>query len=313
MQALINGPIVGIIMRDACRRAMFHARARCFEVEAEVKGVKAGGRTDWVTAADRECQEKVVKILRECFPDFGIIGEEDDLNVPCTLPGEDVHFTVDPIDGTSAYTRHQSHGWGCMIALVRNGVVIAVCIGDANSGELYYYRPGSENTHRLVRRGEHIRDVPLAIDKTRHLDTQPILLRDLPEHHNDLAQLLIRTGPFKKENGATKVLTADGSIGLSMARMWKGEVGGCVLKGAKKTPWDDTPVIGMSLRLGFTFLEIIPSLEHLGTLAVHIPAPPMFEQPREHQLIVVHSSRVPQLVTWAEAHGVAFRKGPQAP
>ncbi len=288
---LVNGPLVGLVMREACKRAMYHALTRCFEVEAEVKGSKADGRTDWVTAADRECQKIVVDLLRECFPHFGVIGEEEGLNVPCPIPGRNIYFTIDPIDGTSAYTRHQSHGWGCMICLVDGDSVVAVCVGDANSGEMYYYRPNSQNTHRLVRRGEHIRDVPLIVDENNALSMQAILLRDLPSAHDVATRHLIGHGPFGK------MLMADGSIGLSMARLWKGEVGACVLKGEKQTPWDDTPIIGMSLRLGFVFFDVKLSSNPDAQidLVARVPTPPTAEGPREFQQLVIHHSRIPEL------------------
>lgn len=287
----INGHHVGLVMREACKRAMQHATDRCFEVEAEVKGKKADGRSDWVTAADRECETIVVGMLREQFPHYGIISEESDLTVPCSIVGEDIYFTVDPIDGTSAYTRKQSHGWGCMISLVRAGEVIAVCIGDANSGEMYYFRPGSDKTHRLLRRGDHVKEVSLPQLQHRPLFEQAVLLRDLPKDHGLQTQVVIKSPHW------AKILIADGSIGLSMARLWKGEVGACILKGRKKTPWDDTPVIGMTLRLGFIFLQIELE-ENAGTmcrLRQMMPKPPRVEGPQPYSFLVIHKDQLPSV------------------
>ncbi|NQV89467.1 MAG: hypothetical protein HQ488_04055 [Parcubacteria group bacterium] len=303
---LINGPVMGIIMREACRRAMYHARTRCFDAKAKVKGRKADGREDWITEADPECQKIVVDLLRECFPDLGIIAEEEGLNVPCAIVGEDIYFTVDPIDGTSAYKRHQSQGWGFMLALVRNGVVIAVCIGDANSGDQYYYRPYSENNHRLFRQGEFVEDVPLEIDKANPLGQQAVQLRDLPDRHNQLVQELVAGNLFLQEPKGTKVKIAEGSIGLSMAQLWKGEVGACILRPGNATPWDDTPVIGMSLRLGFVFLRLIPGEgeNEKHKLVMFTPTPPKAETPQPHQILVIHNSRMDELCRWCSSHNL---------
>lgn len=40
-----------------------------------------------------------------------------------------------------------------------------------------------------------------------------------------------------------------------MARLWKGEFAGAVMDPGHQTPWDDTPLIGISQKLGFVFLR----------------------------------------------------------
>ena len=72
---------------------------------------------DVFTSADKLAQESYVKSLRECFPDIGIIGEEESLSIPAKK-GRRAFFTIDPIDGTKAYIRRQSHGIGSMVSLV---------------------------------------------------------------------------------------------------------------------------------------------------------------------------------------------------
>ena len=48
-----------------------------------------------------------------------------------------------------------------------------------------------------------------------------------------------------------------GSIGVKMARLWKGEVGAVVIKAGKATPWDWCPVAGISAKLGFVSVSFI--------------------------------------------------------
>src|SRR5581483_2209379 len=98
---------------------------------------------DFVTNVDRGAQEIYRRKLTEWFPCWGIVGEEDGLNIPYKLYDGDMYFTVDPLDGTKAFIRQQSHGIGTMIALVKNDTVIAACVGDIMTGELYYFRPQS--------------------------------------------------------------------------------------------------------------------------------------------------------------------------
>lgn len=307
----INGHHVGLVMREACTRAMEHALDRCFEVEAEAKGLKANGDMEWVTKADRECQKLVVGTLQEHFPLYGIVGEEprdgiDEpyLHIPCQLPDDLVYFTIDPIDGTSAYTRKQSHGWGCMISLVHGTEVIAVCIGDSNSGELYYYRPGSQKTHRLIKRGQRVKNIDLhAQILNDDWSEQAISLRNLPSDHH------WPTREFLAHSGWKKILIVNGSIGLSMAQLWKGEVAACLLQEEAVTPWDSTPIIGMTHRLGFDFWEISISPQRLGVFKRYRPEVPRVKQkldsPRES--LVLHKSLGQKLLEYARRRELLFR------
>lgn len=297
------GPLIGVSMKDACTRAMAVALDMRFTAEAREKGVKADGRTDWVTDADLACQRIFVKLFTEQWVEsygFGLIGEEDGLNIPCQLNGENIYWTVDPIDGTSAYKRRQSGGFGPMCALVCDGKVLAVCVGDANSGKLYYYRPGSPKTHRLVVEGRRKKAVELKIDPTRPLADQFVQIRSLPSKHSSLAQEIILGGLFLDAE------TANDSIGLSEARRWKGEVGGTILRQRKATPWDDTPIIGMDRRLGFDTFQILPESRLVALTHRDVPfATIEVDEPREG--LIIHRSRREELAAWCTAHNVTFQ------
>ena len=64
--------------------------------------------------------------------------------------GAGTFFTVDPLDGTKAFVRRQSHGVGTMVALVEQGRVVSAYVGDINTQEIYGYRPGSRAVHRIT-------------------------------------------------------------------------------------------------------------------------------------------------------------------
>src|SRR5690606_40965131 len=111
---LLNGHIISIVMREAVRRAMQAIDRHRFVAEATEKTAYDGISADIFTQADVEAQEIIVNMLRECFPKFGIIGEEAGLN---DFKPNRPFFTVDPLDGTRAFLRNQSHGIGTMISL----------------------------------------------------------------------------------------------------------------------------------------------------------------------------------------------------
>jgi len=69
-----------------------------------------------VTKADLESEEKIIEILKDEFPGFGIYGEEsqgENMN-------SDYIWYVDPLDGTSNYSRHIPL-FGVSIGLVHLG------------------------------------------------------------------------------------------------------------------------------------------------------------------------------------------------
>lgn len=277
---ILNEHAVGTLMRDTVWRVIQEIRRQRFSFEASAKEGYSGQLNDLVTTADRAAQEIYVKRLKELFPTFGIISEEDGLFVKAQNE-MGAYFTVDPLDGTKAFARRQSHGIGTMLALVAKEEVVAVVIGDIMTQELYYYRPDSNAVHRL---SEFHIDQRLVIDENRKLAEQNLLLRELPSHYSSAAATLLINF-----NG---VNVADGSIGITMARLWKGEVGGVLLQQQYRTPWDETPVLGISRKLGFVHLRVGRQLGGLFLFEPTLCTAPVYD---EQEILVVHHSRLSEL------------------
>lgn len=60
------------------------------------------GHHDWVTQADIASQRAITSLIRKRFPTHGFLTEEDDASLPTEGP---VLWIVDPVDGTSNYSR----------------------------------------------------------------------------------------------------------------------------------------------------------------------------------------------------------------
>ena len=272
----ITGPTVGIVMKELVRRAIATITGLTLTYEVHDKVGYDGGE-DLFTTADVAAQAVYVKSLRECFSEIGLIGEEDDTSVQGSLDGRDAFFTIDPIDGTRAFVRRQSHGIGTMIALVVDGEVVAAFVGDVMTNEIYGYRPGSSKVHRISR----FEQAELLTGYSgRPLRDQYLLLRERPEEHTVRGRALAgKDGPFKD------LEITGGSIGISMARLWKGEVGAALLSPGKTTVWDMCPVWGISRALGFGFYRT-------DTLEPYEYVPdsrePIIDNP--HELLVVHET-----------------------
>ena len=284
----LNAHVVGTLMKEAVRRAMVAIRAERFSFEARVKGIGPGGSVDLVTTADRAAQRVFVKLLREWFPTFGVVAEEDKLAVPCTEPDRDMWFSVDPLDGTKAFVRRQSHGIGTMLALVCDGEVEAAIVGDVMTQEVYTSRPGSDEVFRISEFGFAER---LVVDAQRPLSEQWLQLRDRASRHSPLIQEMVnRPNALFEDYEIT-----GGSIGISMARLWKGEMAAGVLRPGRSNPWDLCPVVGISKKLGFVFVEI-----DAPTRSCQLIPPPVSPEPlvMDREILVLHESRLDELRAW---------------
>ena len=92
---------------DGARREIL-PRFRDVSVETKADGSP-------VTEADRAAEEIMRKILREAFPEFGVLGEEFGAE-----GATDVRWILDPIDGTIAFSRGIPL-YSTIIALVEDG------------------------------------------------------------------------------------------------------------------------------------------------------------------------------------------------
>jgi len=292
---------IGVLMRDVVSRLADHVQRKRFSFKAKHKGIKDDGKIDWVTDIDVQVQGVMKRLLLERFPTFGIIAEEGGLSIPAKKPTETLRFTGDPIDGTRAFVHYHSGGISVMLALMDGDHVIAVCIEDVMTKEVYYFRPGSKKTHHLSPNNK-----PRLLNKIPRnlpLIDQYVLIRDPVEEHDEVTRRLLQLRPhplFKKHH------TAEGSIGLSMARLWKGEVGAAILRPGKQTPWDTCPVIGLANRLGFRFLAITPVSLSDSTPAL------IFQTMKTVQhtyrtgtdMLVIHENHLPELAAWCASEGL---------
>jgi fructose-1,6-bisphosphatase/inositol monophosphatase family enzyme len=277
----INGHIVGRVMKEAVRRATVAIRNERLVFEAHVKESYGGTMDDVFTSADQKAQEIYLRTIRECFPHCGVVAEEDALTIAPTA-GCNAVFSVDPLDGTKAFVRRQSHGVGTMVALVIGTEVVSAYVGDINTEEVYGYRPGSDSVHRITRLDTFEK---LAYAGGDRLSESYALLRDPPEVYGPLARRSLAAFKTYESSG--------GSIGIWVARLWKREVAAVGMPPAWETPWDSNPVIGISKKLGYVFLKP----DDAGDSWIEYdPAPLLAKERRAHDTFIVHRDDCAQLM-----------------
>lgn len=281
-----NGFFVGLLMKEAARRVIDVAQARRFTHEVNEK-IGPDGSKSLVTNVDERAQEIYVRMLNKGFSEHGILAEEQEFVRACTHPTEQLWWSLDGIDGTTRFTMGQSHGIGTMSALMHNGEVIAACVGDINTGELYVFRPpnseGSKvRVYRIMPSGVARQ---LTYDTTRPIGKQMVLLREEPDFFSPGAQKITAA---KLQNGLfSRRGQTGGSIGISFARLWKGEAGALLLKPTMVYPWDEWPLIGISKAMGFAFYAVDPKS---GVLTPANMRPQREAWNRDYETLVIHQS-----------------------
>jgi fructose-1,6-bisphosphatase/inositol monophosphatase family enzyme len=279
------------IAPEVVQDVMAYIRKQRFTFAREDK-IGLDGSADIVTDIDKEAQRRYHATLSLLTPLFGMIGEEDGLAKKCRYKGHDVYWTNDPIDGTEAFARKQSHGIGTMLALVADGTVAAACIGDICTGERYAYGPAHAGAQRVDPSGSH---TELGHHPEKTLQQQLVLIGQRPDSYSPAVQRMVG---LPAKGGMFRDMEIDrGSIGIRMARLWKGEVGALIMKGHYETPWDNTPLIGFCKKLGFTFLR------QDGTRRFVEYEPRLLKSPKKvnYDTLVIHGSRIEDLRKWEYA------------
>ena len=108
--------------------------------------IRHKGEIDLVTAVDRECEDRVVALLRGRFPGHDIVTEESEL----ARQGSPYVWYVDPVDGTTNF----AHGYPmfcCSVALTLDGAAVAGAVYDPIKEELFTAeRGGGARLRRII-------------------------------------------------------------------------------------------------------------------------------------------------------------------
>lgn len=292
--------VLGRIMRHALGRVMNIIRYERSVFTVESKAGVTDKERDIVTSADKKAQAVYLEIFRSYFPDFGIIAEEESGGFVLYRTKRRIYFTIDPLDGTKAFARGQSFGVSSMISLVVDKEVVAVFIGDIDTEEIYELWPGADEV-RYHRRGFPGETRTLKIDANRSLREQYVLLRLAPHHYSRSARQLFKFNEQISPAPALKPLFKSLSIicsgaGISFSYLWKGVFGALLLEKGYETPWDSSPVLGISRKLGFKFF-MIDSLDAKNIREIG-PKPIERVYKRDFEVLVIHESRKKELLDW---------------
>jgi len=123
---------------DVAQEAALLAGAKIREAwsqRSEVKATKSG-LTDLMTETDQRCEELVMDLLRQKFPQHQIIGEETSGFDKYELTDEPT-WTIDPIDGTTKFVHRLALSCVIISYIVKKEVLVGV-VYDPLADELFW-------------------------------------------------------------------------------------------------------------------------------------------------------------------------------
>jgi myo-inositol-1(or 4)-monophosphatase len=113
------------------------------------------GAIDPVTDLDRQAESLIFGILREAFPGYGFLGEEDHKD----LEGHGPAWIVDPLDGTVNYARGYPF-FSVSIALHRDGEILLGVVYSPVHDDLFIAEKGG---------GARLNGKPVRVSSTQEL------------------------------------------------------------------------------------------------------------------------------------------------
>jgi len=120
------------ITREAGKLAIDYFERDTLEINTK------SGPLDFVTEADIAVSEFLVHKIHTTYPDHQIHSEEMEHDIN---PGAQYEWVIDPIDGTSNYSRHVPN-WCIIIALLKDGVVEYGAVLDPLSDDFFFAQRG---------------------------------------------------------------------------------------------------------------------------------------------------------------------------
>jgi 3'(2'), 5'-bisphosphate nucleotidase len=94
-------------------------------------------RADISTAADREAQEIILKLIRAAFPDDALCAEEATPTLRAAAHTGPRLWVVDPIDGTRGFAQKNGE-FSVMVAFVLDGQIAVGAVAEPAQGRLTY-------------------------------------------------------------------------------------------------------------------------------------------------------------------------------
>ncbi len=186
--------------------------------ETSIKvSTKQGNPRNLVTAADKEADALIRRIILEAFPDHSIVSEENE-----PKRGNEFFWYVDSLDGTTNYTRHVSY-FCVSIALAKGKELLVGVIYNPVTSEFYTATVGG---------GSFLNGKALKTSNASDLEQSFVCM----DFSYDNAERQRAAAALKQIVMRVKSVRVKGSGALAVCEVASGKAEGYVRMGS--TPWD---------------------------------------------------------------------------
>lgn len=206
-------------MLETAEAAARKAGAFLREQWRESRSLEKKGFRDWVTDADYASQQIMTDFIRQRHPDHGFQTEEVDGELPEV---GDVIWLVDPVDGTTNFSRQQPN-FSITLAAVAGGRVQAGVVYDPIRDETFVAEAGG---------GSRLNGEKAAVSDVDGLE-RAIVALDWAHAPAQRQQTLDALGRFAHE---VRTIRAIGSAALALAWVAAGRLDAYLNVGLQ--PWD---------------------------------------------------------------------------
>ncbi len=191
----------------------------------ETLRIEAKAESDFVTAADRAAEEKIVSHILTAFPGHHILAEEQAYTAPerQTAAPETVQWIIDPLDGTTNYI-HGVPNFAISIAAKQNDEVVAGAVWDPVRRELFTATAGG---------GAFLNGSPIHVSQSARL-RDSLIATGFPFRVRHLLPSYLRM--FQEFMNAARDIRRIGSAALDLAYVAAGRFDG--YWEYSLSPWD---------------------------------------------------------------------------
>jgi myo-inositol-1(or 4)-monophosphatase len=124
-------PTLNIAIKAARKAGSIINRA---SLDLDLLKVTTKQPNDFVTEVDKAAEAAIIQILKDAYPDYGILAEESGLSD--SAQGSEFQWIIDPLDGTTNFI-HGMPQYAVSIGLAQKGVVVQAVVYDPNRNELF--------------------------------------------------------------------------------------------------------------------------------------------------------------------------------
>ena len=181
--------------------------------------VRSKREKDFVSEVDHAAEDAIIAILRDAYPDHGILAEESGAK----NTKSEYKWVIDPLDGTTNFL-HGFPQYCVSIGLLHKGKPQQAVVFDPNRNELFTATKGV---------GAYLNDRRIRVSKTDHL-ADALVGTGFP--FREVGDLDAYLGMFKRMTLATSAIRRPGAAALDLAWVAAGRVDGFWELGL--SPWD---------------------------------------------------------------------------